>query len=347
MRTATLGVLSLLILVLVGGAAEADGSYVVLYDVDFSAPLHVVGSAPTTGADPAPRATPTRIRRGPATVLAAYGGLLDQPLAFPGPGRGDVGFSLADMPVCPDYHLGMDLVVDFDLRLLLSTPVANVVHFQSDGDIEVSVRDLATGGSVRQVVGQYTPGAVHQLDIAIDLVNDTFDLSLDGFVLHQGTFGGQAALTEFRILGTRAAVDNVVVDSGEAVSEIRVPVDIRPRSEGPAPVNPRSRGVLPVALLSTVDLHVLEVDEASLALTAEGADAVAPLCMRRKDVDDDGLEDLLLFFHVPALVRAGVVTKEGGVLVLTGETLDGTLLRGEDDIRIVGRASCRKRGRRR
>ncbi|MDF1702908.1 MAG: hypothetical protein P1V36_17300, partial [Planctomycetota bacterium] len=82
----------------VGSTPASAEDVPALYEVDFSGPLHVLDSAPTTGSATAPRATPTMIRSNPVVVVPSYGDLLDQPASFPGTRRGDMAFSLAGMP---------------------------------------------------------------------------------------------------------------------------------------------------------------------------------------------------------------------------------------------------------
>ncbi len=334
-RSALAGLVATFLVLGLGGQATADGTFIVLYDVDFDSPTHTLDSAPTLGNAPAPRATPTAIRRSPVTVVSAYGGLTAQPMAFPGP-RGDVAFALSDLPPCPDYRLAMDVVVDNDLRLILSTPVANVVHFQSNGNVVVRLTAQTSA-----TVATYTPGdgAVMALEVRVNLAAGSFELLIDGTSVHTATFGGQTALTEFRLLGDRAAVDDIVVDSGEEPVEpveIEARVDVRPRCKGPALFTLRRRGALPVALLSTERLDASSVDVATLRLAdAEGSDGVPPKRARLKDVNRDGVADLMMYFRNRDLVRAGVLSSSTTSVELTALTLEGVPVRGADDVKYV------------
>ncbi|MDF1700827.1 MAG: hypothetical protein P1V36_06680, partial [Planctomycetota bacterium] len=237
------------------------------------------------------------------------------------------------------YRLTLDAVVDSDLRLLISTPFTNLIHFQSNGNVVVIIRDATTGSQDTTTVASYTPGdgVAHAVVVHIDLENDVFELVLDGVSVHLATFGAQSALTQFRLFGTHAAVDNIVLDTGARETEIVATLDIRPRSDGPAPVNLDSCGVVPMAMLGSEDLDVLTIDRTSLGvLDGEGeAIAVAPRRVRVRDVNDDGFDDLLLHVSTVQLVGAGVLTPTTTALTVLGETLDGVALRGADEVRVV------------
>ena len=120
---------------------------------------------------------------------------------------------------------------------------------------------------------------------------------------------------------------------------ITIALDIKPGSD-PNSVNLNSKGVLPVAILSTDDFDVLDVDINTLLfgdplLLDNGGTAVNPLRSAFEDVSGDGLLDLSLKFSMAEMVEfeaLGPDTIEG---LLTGETLDGTPFAGTDSIRIV------------
>jgi hypothetical protein len=331
------------LLVFLGSSAASGDSPTALYDVDFSSPLHTVGSIPTTGFGAAPRATPTSVTTSTSRVqvVSSYGDLIDQPMAFPSGSRGTAAFSMTGLAAGPMVVLEMNVVVDDDLRLILSAPNANVIHFRPNGDVVATIYDMPTSQTTT-VVGSYNPGdgAVHSLVVAMDFATDQFGLMLDGVPVLMSSFGEQAALATFSLLGTFAAVDDIVVGSG-AEEEPVVPatVGLRPGSDGPASVNLRSKGVFPVALLSTEDLDASDVDETSLLLsdTDGNGDGVAPARAKFTDVDGDGVDDLLLHFATADLVDAGVLTADTTSLTLTGETLDGAPLSGVGEVVVVGK----------
>ena len=116
-------------------------------------------------------------------------------------------------------------------------------------------------------------------------------------------------------------------------------LDIKPGSD-PNSVNLKSKGVLPVAILSTDEFDVSDINVTTLLfgdplLLDDGGTPASPLRYAFEDVSDDGLLDLTLKFSMRDLVgydALGPDTIEG---LLTGELFDGTPIEGLDSIRIV------------
>lgn len=109
-----------------------------------------------------------------------------------------------------------------------------------------------------------------------------------------------------------------------------VDIDVKPGSD-PNSIQPGSRGLIPVAILTTVDFDALQVDVQSLTFGPGGAGA-AHRMGHREDVDGDGDVDQVVHFRTR---DAELVCGETGA-ELSGETLEGQLIRGSDSIRTVG-----------
>ncbi|MEJ2722845.1 MAG: FlgD immunoglobulin-like domain containing protein, partial [bacterium] len=153
------------------------------------------------------------------------------------------------------------------------------------------------------------------------------------------------------------------LDPGFTVGNIRIAVASLATLARPAPVdvafdmrpgscrnpfNPKSRGVSTALVLGSTDVDVRDIDIDELRL----AGSVSPLTARVTDVgvpgDDrgrpcagmspDGYDDLRLTFSSVDIARAiGPVTKGDTVrLHLTGCLTDGTGIRGDDEVVIVG-----------
>ncbi|MFX0199218.1 MAG: hypothetical protein ACFFCW_24105 [Candidatus Hodarchaeota archaeon] len=136
---------------------------------------------------------------------------------------------------------------------------------------------------------------------------------------------------------------------------IIVAIDIKPES-CPNPIKLKSKGVLAVAILSTEDFDVTQIDPASVKLSREGVGVgVAPLRWAYEDVatpfegelcdchmlGPDGYLDLTLKFDVPELVEdleLNDVAGETIPLILTGnlkEEFGGTLIDGGDCVWVL------------
>ena len=182
-------------------------------------------------------------------------------------------------------------------------------------------------GDLRLIVSAGDPLEVATGDTRIvDRLALDFDLNNLGQLLFRATFED----------GTQGIfVSNIATISEPTI----VPFDIKPGSF-PNSVNLKSKGVLSVAILSTDEFDVNNVDIDTLLfgdplLIDNGGTAVSPLRSALEDVSGDELLDLTLKFSTADLVEHGALgfdTVEG---LLTGALLDGTPLEGTDSIRIV------------
>ncbi len=113
---------------------------------------------------------------------------------------------------------------------------------------------------------------------------------------------------------------------------IPVTIDIRPWSKDNR-IDLQSRGVVRVAVLSTPEFDVKQVDPKTV-LFAEAK----PLCWMRIDVDRDRDKDLLFLFPIHDLK----LTEESTEATLTGKTLDGKAFEGKDKVQILQHNKCKK-----
>lgn len=134
------------------------------------------------------------------------------------------------------------------------------------------------------------------------------------------------------------------IDMWQAPLAEAVSIDVKPGSFG-APINLKSKGVLPVAILSTADFDVSQIDPATLKfgdplLIADGAMPVDPLRWSYEDVDFDGLNDLALKFSLSDLLDNHVLSAATTEGYLAGQLFDGSHIAGRDAVRIVGGAKA-------
>jgi hypothetical protein len=117
-------------------------------------------------------------------------------------------------------------------------------------------------------------------------------------------------------------------------SPLAVDIDIKPFSHKNK-IYRWERGTIPVAVLSRADFDApREVDKASLTFGRTGDEDSKVFFLRRgKDVNRDGLRDLIFFFRAK---RAGFQVGDK-VGVLKGSTLKGQEFEGQDAVNIVAK----------
>jgi YVTN family beta-propeller protein len=112
-----------------------------------------------------------------------------------------------------------------------------------------------------------------------------------------------------------------------------VAIDIKPGSASNT-INLKAAGVIPAAILSSPTFDAsTEVDRYSLSLAGAAvgvAGKSGQLLCHEEDINQDGRLDLVCQFQNPLQPEPGE-----SVAVLTGTTLDGTPIQGQDIIRIV------------
>jgi hypothetical protein len=113
-----------------------------------------------------------------------------------------------------------------------------------------------------------------------------------------------------------------------------VTILVNPGSEGddPKPINLKSKGGIPIAILTTDDFDVSEIDPSTLEVGGVGATKYS-----YKDVDEDGDDDLIVHFSTPDLVDAGVLTENSTSIELIAFTEAGMCVNGVDAIKVVSK----------
>ena len=119
------------------------------------------------------------------------------------------------------------------------------------------------------------------------------------------------------------------------VSEIRVPVDVKPGSY-PNSINMGSHGVVPVAFLTTAEFDAGQIDPATVTLRGEDFSGFFRLKGKKQTPqaameDVDGDLDLVVHIETERLSECEVET----ILDLGALTYDGYVVSGSDSVRIV------------
>ena len=158
----------------------------------------------------------------------------------------------------------------------------------------------------------------------------------DGTLGTDGTFAirddypvGKSIAGDLTKLRVCASIDGEIVEVYDLTATgcpwIEVEIDIEPWS-CPNSLNLGSKGVVPVAVLTTGDFDASTIDTD----TVRFADA-SPVKWNMKDVDDDGDRDMLFHLKTQELNLDETSTEA----ILTGETTDGTPIKGTDTVNIV------------
>lgn len=122
---------------------------------------------------------------------------------------------------------------------------------------------------------------------------------------------------------------NELAVSSNSISWVRpATIDIKPGNKRNA-INPRSRGGIWVAVLSDSEFDPLQI---KIPTVRFGPDKASAIRHRVRDVNRDGLGDLVLRFSIR---KTGIECGDTEA-TLTGETFDGQVITGTDTIKTVG-----------
>lgn len=217
----------------------------IIYEVDFSAPTHSVGSLPAVGSTTTPSDTPTEIIIGAPLVDAEFNGVLNQSLAFNAPRarKEEIGF---------DLGLGADrYTLEFDVILTslnnpntelfsvyFDTPTEQTILFSNDN---VDIFQPTPGGStITGSIGQYVDSTALKVLVDIDLASAAWSIFLDQALAHSGAFyafdaGGvtndidriRMSLFESEDIGDALAkVDNILIQANPEPVEVSAPATL-------------------------------------------------------------------------------------------------------------------------
>lgn len=112
---------------------------------------------------------------------------------------------------------------------------------------------------------------------------------------------------------------------------LEVGIDIKP-GDFPNSVNANGKGAIPVAIFGSPDFNVRKVNPKTLLLEnmPVKANSAGKLLAHYDDVNDDGIEDLLVQIEDTGKIAAGTTTA-----TLIGNLFDSTPIKGSDSISLV------------
>jgi len=116
---------------------------------------------------------------------------------------------------------------------------------------------------------------------------------------------------------------NLIVEG--CLFTIEVEIDIKPGSN-PNSINLKSNGVVPVAVLTTSDFNIIDIDPSTVQFAG-----ASPLRWAKEDVDNDGDVDMVFHFKVRELT----LNQNSVEATLNGNTLTGIPFEGTDTVNIV------------
>lgn len=229
----------------------------IIYEVDFSAPTHTVGSTPAIGSTATPSDTPSEIIIGAPIVDAEFDGVLDQSLAYNAPRarREEIGF---------DLGLGADrYTLEFDVILTslnnpntelfsvyFDTPTEQSILFSNDS---VDIFQPTPGGSIiTGSIGQYIDSTAFNVLVDIDLVSSGWSIFLDQVLTHSGifyAFDAGGATNDINRVRMSLFESEDVGDALAKVDNILIQTD-------PEPVEVPTPATLPLLLLGVFQLYI-------------------------------------------------------------------------------------------
>ena len=125
------------------------------------------------------------------------------------------------------------------------------------------------------------------------------------------------------------SITEIIID-GTALA-LTVAIDIKPGGSS-NPINMKSRGKIPVAILSSMSFNAPgQVDRTSLTFGHSGNEDSLDHCGGPKDVNGDGLPDVVCHFNTQATHFVAGDTRG----ILKGRTLAGDAIQGTDSVRII------------
>ena len=198
--------------------------FINIYNVDFSSPVHTVGSRPAIHSVKYPRETPTFITSGNPHVVESFYSLNDQPCVFGGYVMDWPDYDQLEFEIEQNYNIysrfvkyrfEMDLLIfkfagassNEAFTILFDMPNVQKIVFHPDGTITYGEYDI---------VGTFEFGNQMHVQIDIDIDSKIFRLFVDGQEIIEDSIGA------FHFSSVRLSMHSSSVDSILGVDNIRI-----------------------------------------------------------------------------------------------------------------------------
>lgn len=188
------------------------------------------------------------------------------------------------------------------------------------------------------ILGEWEPGVWYKVKVVLDRSTNTYNVWIDGELRGEGlstTRSDTDLIDALALISDHAGVKVYYDDVRVFVrpQSLFIDIDIKPGSY-PNSFNNNGNGVIPVAILGSQYLDVTAIDAGSVSLEGMAIRAVGKsnkLLSHYEDVNGDSILDLVVQIED----TDGTFTLGDTTATLTGTLMDGTLIEGQDSIRIV------------
>ncbi|MGB5441372.1 MAG: hypothetical protein WBN57_01895 [Gammaproteobacteria bacterium] len=227
------------------------------------------------------------------------------------------------VPCVPNLYIQ---AITFQTQTIAAGDVGDLWRFTYDakiGNLEADSRAFAYIQTLDSTsLFQKAFVANDSTNLPIEWGTYTLDLFIDGALVGDTLqFGFSATSTAYRGSG-------VLYDNLSFVKVLLATIDIKPGNKRNI-INPYSMGGIWVAVLSDNELDPLQVDIPTVRFGPDEAEAIR---YRVKDVNKDGLGDLLLRFNIR---ETGIACGDTETRLI-GEIFNGQSITGTDSIETVG-----------
>lgn len=207
-----------------------------LYDIDFSSPLHSVGSTPATGSS---TQAVTWVSDDKPIVLDSFGVLTNQPLVYNPEGKREnfdhnqIGLHIYQ--AFKYYHLSFQMTTEdlinsgylFGVVFDPSPELSTMYGLVFDGAEGMTLLQSTEGNNTILFLGAFNDNALFNISIDIDLINNVWSIDSGLVPVHTGIFNSDIASIRFLLqpedydteVDPTVAIDNITLTASNPVPE--------------------------------------------------------------------------------------------------------------------------------